>query len=44
MDTTPKEPKPRRKWETPAVTVLAFRDTRNLVDTKGDTFGTGLFS
>jgi hypothetical protein len=27
MNATPKEPKLRRKWETPALVTLAFRDT-----------------
>ena len=44
MDATSKQPKLRRKWEPPTVTVLAFRDTRNVFDTKGDSLGTGLLS
>ena len=36
MDTQPDSAKPRRKWETPAISVLAFRDTRTKSVTPSD--------
>jgi hypothetical protein len=39
-----KETRGRRKWETPALTVLSFPDTRNIVHTAGDLLLTGLYS
>jgi hypothetical protein len=36
MQAISKEPKPKRKWETPAVTVLAFRDTRGSTGSVSD--------
>lgn len=38
MNTESGNSKPRRKWETPAVSVLAFRDTRTKTATPTDGF------
>jgi hypothetical protein len=40
MNGTPKEPKLRRKWETPGLVTLAFRDTLGTPTTIFD-FGSG---
>jgi hypothetical protein len=38
MDIASKQEKPRRKWETPEITVLAFRDTRGIKNSYADSF------
>jgi hypothetical protein len=44
MNVTPKEPKLRRKWETPGLVTLAFRDTLGTPTTIFDFFSIALGS